>query len=763
MSGRLNSRWPWSRGSIWFLLKNKGKILLSRQLLFAMLLVQVWGAVASAQSHFLATIIDAGSKEPLIGANVLIEALNKGASSDVEGEIVLEGIPNGNFEARFSYIGYQDKTLALSFPDDDEVVFTVELEPAGEELETVTVSTTRSSRQIQRLPTRIEAITAEELGEQAAMNSANIAMLLKESTGIQVQQTSANSANQSIRIQGLDGRYTQILKDGFPLFGGFSGGLSVMQIPPLDLYQVEIIKGSISTLYGGGAIAGLVNLITKQPGDNPELSFMYTQTQALGSTFNGFYSQQYGKAGLTFYASGHYQKAYDNNQDDFTDLPQTKSISINPSFFYAFSETAKLRISLNTTFENRWGGDASLIKNNGPFSIHQFSERNLSGRIASMAQFEKRLSKNTTLIAKNSINYFDRSIELPEFIFQGRQTASFSEVALNAEKAKSSWVAGLNLWTDQFEEGQAPVPRDYANHTFGFFGQHTWQASRLFSLESGLRADYHSDYRWFVLPRLSALLSISSNWTMRIGGGLGYQAPTIFTEESERLAYRNILPIAVGQTEAETSIGGNFDINYRAILFDKATIAVNNLLFYTRLSHPLVLNYDGFRFFYKNASGALSSKGLETNLKLTVEDITLYLNYTLLDVQLDYNGIQRPKPLTPRHNLGTSLMYETEKWRLGYEAYYTGRQFLDDKSRVRDYWTMGFMAMRTWPAVSLFINFENMTDVRQSRYQNMFEPPHQSPVFQEIWAPTDGFIFTVGAKVDVLGGDGDGKVFGGCQ
>ena len=115
---------------------------------------------------------------------------------------------------------------------------------------------------------------------------------------------------------------------------------------------------------------------------------------------------------------------------------------------------------------------------------------------------------------------------------------------------------------------------------------------------------------------------------------------------------------------------------------------------------------------------------METNLKLTLEAFTLYLNYTLLDVQLDYNGIQRPKPLTPRHNLGTSLMYETEKWRLGYEAYYTGRQFLDDKSRVRDYWTMGFMAMRTWPAVSLFINFENFTDVRQSRYQNTFEPPY---------------------------------------
>jgi iron complex outermembrane receptor protein len=88
------------------------------------------------------------------------------------------------------------------------------------------------------------------------MKPGDIRMMLNESTGIQTQQTSATSYNYSIRIQGLDGRYTQLLKDGFPLYAGFSGGLSLMQVTPLDLKQVEVIKGSSSTLYGGGAIAG---------------------------------------------------------------------------------------------------------------------------------------------------------------------------------------------------------------------------------------------------------------------------------------------------------------------------------------------------------------------------------------------------------------------------------------------------------------------------------------------------------------------------
>ena len=101
------------------------------------------------------------------------------------------------------------------------------------------------------------------------MRSANVSMVLSESTGIKVQQTSATSNTQSIRIQGLDGRYTQILKDGFPSFGGFSGSISLLDIPPLDLKQVEIIKGPSATFFGGGAIAGVVNFISKEPGEGP--------------------------------------------------------------------------------------------------------------------------------------------------------------------------------------------------------------------------------------------------------------------------------------------------------------------------------------------------------------------------------------------------------------------------------------------------------------------------------------------------------------
>lgn len=151
-----------------------------------------------------------------------------------------------------------------------------------EELGEIVVQTMRGTRTIERVPTRIEFISGEELDGKSSMKPGDIRMLLSGSTGIATQQTSAISDNAAIRIQGLDGRYTQILKDGFPAFAGAVSGLGLLQPPLLDLKQVEIVKCSSSTLYGGGAIAGLVNFISKTPGERRELDILLNGSSAKG-------------------------------------------------------------------------------------------------------------------------------------------------------------------------------------------------------------------------------------------------------------------------------------------------------------------------------------------------------------------------------------------------------------------------------------------------------------------------------------------------
>ncbi|CAN5915758.1 TonB-dependent receptor [soil metagenome] len=726
-----------------------------KQFLLPFLLLLLPGFRGQAQNTFTALIRDAESKEPLVGVSAVLGTVPTGGSSDGSGLVTITGIPDGRHTILFSYVGYETRRESFLFPLPQTAPFLVLLRPDGQRLDEVVVAATRSSRSIRDLPTRVEAITAEELDEKAAMNSANIAMLLRESTGIQVQQTSATSANASIRIQGLDGRYTQILRDGFPLYGGFASGLSIMQIPPLDLKQVEVIKGSASTLYGGGAIAGLVNLVSKTPEQERELSLMLNQTSALCTTLTLFYGERSRKTGLTLYAAATHQSPYDPNADGFSDIPRIRSLAFNPRFFYYPSERTTLSLGLNTAFENRVGGDVQAIRGEGG-ADRTFTERNLSDRVSSQLQFDYHLSEEARFSVKNSVSWFGRRILVPGYSFAGRQLASFTEATYALEKENTDWIIGGNRYTDAFTEPR-PSPglpgRDYQNTTLGAFAQNTWRVSPAFSMESGLRTDYNTVYGPFVLPRLSALYKITPGLSARLGGGLGYKVPAVFTEEAERLAFRGILPIDPNHTEAERSRGGNFDLNYRTSFGDGIIFSVNQLFFLTRLEQSLVLGEGQptgagvLRF--ENAHGPVASRGLETNLKLAWEDLSLFVNYAFIDARLRYRNLSQQKSLTPRHTAGLTLMYENEAWRVGYELYYTGRQYLSDRTRTRDFWMMGFMAMRTFRKVSLFLNFENFTDARQSRYQPLVLPPFRNPSFAEIWAPTDGFVANAGIKVSL--------------
>ncbi|WP_372795177.1 TonB-dependent receptor plug domain-containing protein, partial [Lutibacter sp.] len=333
-------------------------------------------------------VISETENEPLLGATVYFEKLEKGAVTDFDGIASFINIPTGQHLIIISYLGFETLKTSIQLPTSSELVF--KLTSEGNELDEVVLQSTRSTRTVKKIPTRIEFIGLEELGEKAIMNPTNISMVLRESTGIQMQQTSLSSGSTNIRIQGLDGRYTQLLRDGFPLYGGFSSGLSIIQIPPLDLQQFEIIKGSSSTLYGGGAIAGLVNMVSKTPNDEPSLDIMLTQTQALGSTANVFYSKRNEKFGISLYGSGHSQKAYDPEDDGFSNLPKTKSISFNPKFFYYPSEKTTFWVGLNGTYDDRIGGDITKIESE-EIGNHQYTEENVSKRLSSQAVYHTQL------------------------------------------------------------------------------------------------------------------------------------------------------------------------------------------------------------------------------------------------------------------------------------------------------------------------------------------------------------------------------------
>ena len=412
-------------------------------------------------------VVSESENEPLIGATVYFETLEKGAVTDFDGNTTFTEIPNGEHILIISYLGFESLRTTILIPNSSNLIF--KLKSGGNELDEIVLQSSRSTRTVRKIPTRIEYIGTEELGEKSIMNPTNISMVLRESTGIQMQQTSLSSGSTSIRIQGLDGRYTQLLRDGFPLYGGFSSGLSILQIPPLDLQQFEIIKGSSSTLYGGGAIAGLINMVSKTPDEEPTLDIMFTQTQALGSTVNVFYNKRNEKFGVSLYGSGHYQKVYDPENDGFSNLPKTTSISFNPKFFYYPSEKTTFWIGLNGTYDDRIGGDVTKIES-GENGIHQYTEENISKRLSSQAVYKTQIDSISSLNIKNSISFFDRNLTIPDFNFDGKQINTFTEVTYQKSFSKADWIFGANLYTSNFDENDnVTLQRDQTDITYGMF------------------------------------------------------------------------------------------------------------------------------------------------------------------------------------------------------------------------------------------------------------------------------------------------------
>jgi outer membrane receptor for ferrienterochelin and colicins len=630
---------------------------------------------------------------------------------------------------------------------------TIKKEKEAEELEEVLIQSTRTSRTIRNTPTRIETIDAEELDEKGNMKPANVSMVLHESTGLQVQQTSATSGNANIRVQGLDGRYTQLLKDGYPNFGNFASGLSILEIPPLDLKQVEVIKGPASTLFGGGAIAGVVNFISKTPKEEGEYNFIINQSNIGQTNFGAFASKRKGKFGYSVLGSVNFQTAYDVDGDDFSETPKSHNFTINPRLFYYPSKTVSFMIGNSFTKGNMKGGDMNVIDGN-PDALHTYFEKNETMRNTTTFEFDKKFESNSSFKLKQSLSYFDRKISIPNYEFAGLNTNAFTDASYLFLKDKHTVITGLNVLYDNFTQKNSSA-LDAKSFTMGVYIQDTWDISENVKFENGLRIEnsnfsnpHFSKSQTFVLPKVSVLFKFNSKWSSRIGGGLGYKIPTIFTEQTETIQYQHVL--ALDDVEAERSTGATADVNFKTNLSENFALSINQMFFITQISKPLVLQTSSTDTFFQNASKPTVSNGFETNVKLIFKEaFKFFIGYTFTNAKAKYLDTNQFLPLLPKNKLNLALIYEKENnFKMGLEGYFTDEQFLYNGTKTPTFWEFGFMAEKTlWKNYSFFINFENFTDTRQSKYKPVVNGSHNNPTFDDIWTHTEGFTINGGIKL----------------
>ncbi|MEZ5320472.1 MAG: TonB-dependent receptor, partial [Vicinamibacterales bacterium] len=219
---------------------------------------------ARAQGPAMLVVRVQSPQGPVAGAIVVAGASS--AETDAAGRASLRVAP-GVIDLTVAKPGFgnvtQRVTIAATAREMEVVVDLVPLPDLEEEV--FVVASTRTGRRVEDQPTRVEVLDREEIEEKMLMTPGDIVMMLNEMGGLRVQATSPSIGAASVRVQGMQGRYTRFLSDGLPLFGQQVGGLGLLQIPPMDLGQVEVIKGVASAFYGAGAMGGVVNLLTRRP------------------------------------------------------------------------------------------------------------------------------------------------------------------------------------------------------------------------------------------------------------------------------------------------------------------------------------------------------------------------------------------------------------------------------------------------------------------------------------------------------------------
>jgi outer membrane receptor for ferrienterochelin and colicins len=417
---------------------------------------------------------------------------------------------------------------------------TVEVQPAQQQSvviqltrevtveEHVTVSATRTGRGIEDQPMRVEVLDREEIDEKSMMTPGNLVMLLNETGGMRVQATSPSLGAASIRIQGMRGRYTRFLSDGLPLFGE-QVSLGLMQIPPLDLSRVEVIKGVASSLYGAGAMSGVVNLVSKRPGTTPERQLLVNASTHGGTDAALWYAAPLSdRWGLTFIGSANGQARADLNDDGWADVPKYERVVARPRLFWDNHAGQSFFATVGGTWEDRTGGTlpGSVLPAGGPY-IEALDTR----RADVAAAFQALSTSGSMWSLRGSWSMQHQDHQYGEVRERDDHDTGFAELTVRRSVAHHTLVGGVALERDQFQPIDTPQFA-YVYTTPGVFVQDDLNVAQWLALSASARLDHQSTYGTFLSPRISALVR-SGPWSSRLSYGTGFFAPSAITEETE--------------------------------------------------------------------------------------------------------------------------------------------------------------------------------------------------------------------------------------
>lgn len=445
-----------------------------------------------------------------------------------------------------------------------------------------------------------------------------------------------------IHINGLEGPYTMVLIDGMPLVSGLSTVYGLSGIPQALIDRVEIVKGPASTLYGSEAVAGLINIITKDPAQVPLLSadvFGTSWAEGNADISARFKAGEkaHALAGINYF---NYRQPFDHNHDGFTDVTLQHRVSLFNKWRFTRRQDREFSLAARYVYEDRWGGemDWGRVHRGGD---ERYGESIYTSRWELFGNYQLPVKELLTL--RFSGNGHDQNSMYGTSPYVASQYIGFGQLTWNKMLHRHDLMAGLSYWytwyndntpaTAEFDDPTADQPSKVSLP--GVFLQDEITLGHQNKLLLGLRYDYHSVHGNIVTPRLNYKWnSGSKNTVLRLSLGSGYRVAHIFTEDHAALTGAREV-VFTESLDPERSWNGNLNLVQKFYLGAHTFIGLDASVFYTRFNNKIVADYetDPNKIIYSNLRGHAVSKGISLNADLDLADRWKFLlGGTLMDV-----------------------------------------------------------------------------------------------------------------------------------
>jgi outer membrane receptor for ferrienterochelin and colicins len=626
------------------------------------------------------------------------------------------------------------------------VVFWCVAAAAGEEekggIQSIVITATRTNALVRDEPRRVEVVPDEEIKESLTVAPGNLSNLLNELAGARMQSAAPGLGGMSIQLRGLPGRHAQILSDGLPFAGAQTDSFSVMQTPPLDLARVEVIKGAASALYGGSALAGVLNLVSKAPGSGSTL--LLNQTSVRGTDAVAFLSEE--PLGYTVVGGVHYQSRVDRDHDGWADVPGYRRASVRPRLFWNDGEERSVFAMLGAMQEDRTGGTlpGRALPGGDAFAEALKTRRVDTGGVA---RFAEAGAREVNVRWSGTLTEHDRTFGITRV--ENTVASALGEATLHGNWGEHRWILGAALQYERLHTRDVEgVSYDYT--VPGIFLQDEISPAEWISIAASARVDSHSDYGTYFSPQIAVLLRAGEEWSLRASAGTGFAAPTPLIEDVQARSLAVLNPL--GSLRAERASTFSLDGKWAEAPWD-----VNLSVFASEIRHPLEVREAPMnRLDLINSPGPLRARGVEALIGYSSGPLHILTSITALDVtEQAPGGGRRDADTIPRFSAEiATILEDEERGRVGVEIGYTGRQSLSDnpyRTESRGYLEINALAELKMGDIAIFVNAHNLTDERQADYDPLLRPvpgPGGAPI-TDVWAPLIGRIFNLGIRVEL--------------